>query len=149
NTSSGNGGLYPLPTTPIYAATKAAVTSISEVLRAQLEMTGSRIQASVLFPGPNIVRTNIFTAQRNRPAALPLEKEASTPPPTLEEIGAMLESVGMAFGVTEPEEAAEHAFEGIRANRFWLLPPSDHIDQRIRDRVESILKRENPRLTFF
>ena len=29
NTSSGNGGLYPLPTTPIYSTTKAAVTTIS------------------------------------------------------------------------------------------------------------------------
>jgi NAD(P)-dependent dehydrogenase (short-subunit alcohol dehydrogenase family) len=33
NTSSGNGGLSSLPTTPIYASTKAAVTSMSEFFK--------------------------------------------------------------------------------------------------------------------
>lgn len=149
NTSSGNGGLYPIPTTPIYATTKAAVTTISETLRLQLEMSGARVRASVLFPGPHIVRTNIFSAGRNRPASLPMEREPSAPPPTLEEIGAMIESMGMPFGVTEPEEVAEHAVEGVRADRFWILPPSEDIDQRLRDRCEDLLARRNPPLKFF
>lgn len=149
NTSSGNGGLYPIPTTPIYATTKAAVTTISETLRLQLEMHGARIGASVLFPGPHIVRTNIFTAGRNRPADLPMEREPAAPPPTIEELKTMIESVGMPFGVTEPEEVAEHAIEGVRADRFWILPPSEDIDRRLRERCEELLARRNPQLRFF
>ena len=42
NTSSTNGGLRSLPNTPIYAATKAAVTSISEVLYQQLLREGGK-----------------------------------------------------------------------------------------------------------
>ena len=55
NTSSTNGGLRSLPNTPIYAATKASVTSISEVLHQQLLRVGGSVRAAVLFPGPNTV----------------------------------------------------------------------------------------------
>jgi NAD(P)-dependent dehydrogenase (short-subunit alcohol dehydrogenase family) len=143
NTSSGNGGLYPLPTTPIYAATKAAVTTISEVLHYQLMMARAKIKASVLYPGPHMVNTNIFTAARNRPAELPLEKDLG-PPPSLEEIRKMIEGAGGAFRLTEPEEVAECALEGIRNERFWILPPSSHTDAGVRARLESILERKNP-----
>jgi NAD(P)-dependent dehydrogenase (short-subunit alcohol dehydrogenase family) len=143
NTSSGNGGLYPLATTPIYSTTKAAVTTITEVLNYQLQMAGGRIKASVLFPGPHIVNTNIFTAARNRPADLPDEKEP-VPPPTLADIKGFYEAAGIAFAVTEPDEVAEVALDGIRNDRFWILPPSAETDAAVRDRLEGILARRNP-----
>lgn len=148
NTSSGNGGLFPLPTTPIYAAVKAAVTCVSEVLHAQLLMTGAPVKASVLFPGPHLVRTNIFTAHRNRPADAPYEKDPDTPPPTFDEIKVMIESAGLPFAVTEPPEVAELAFQGLREDRFWLIPASEDNDARVRERMEGILARENPPLKF-
>jgi NAD(P)-dependent dehydrogenase (short-subunit alcohol dehydrogenase family) len=144
NTSSGNGGLYPLPMTPIYSSSKAAVTCISEVLNYQLQMAGARIKASVLFPGPHIVRTNIFSAARNRPADLPYEEEPVSPPPSLEDIRGMIESAGMKFAVTEPEEVAEYALEGIRNDRFWILPSSEQTDAALRNRLDGILARRNP-----
>jgi NAD(P)-dependent dehydrogenase (short-subunit alcohol dehydrogenase family) len=144
NTSSGNGGLYPLPMTPIYSSSKAAVTCISEVLNCQLQMAGAKIKASVLFPGPNIVRTNIFSAARNRPSDLPYEKEPTSPPPSLEDIKGMIESAGMKFAVTEPGDVADFAFEGIRNDQFWILPPSEQTDAALRNRLEGILGRQNP-----
>ena len=143
NTSSGNGGLYPLPTTPIYAATKAAVTTVTEVLHYQLQMTGAKLRASVLYPGPHMVNTNIFAAARNRPAELPLERDLG-PPPTLEEIRTMMEGAGVEFQLTEPEEVAEHALEGVRNEQFWILPPSKSADAAVRARLESLLARTNP-----
>jgi NAD(P)-dependent dehydrogenase (short-subunit alcohol dehydrogenase family) len=56
NTSSGNGGIAPLTSTAIYATTKAAVTTVTEVLYGQLRAVGSPIGASVLFPGPKVLR---------------------------------------------------------------------------------------------
>ncbi len=147
NTSSGNGGLYPIPFTPIYSATKAAVTTISEVLHYQLQMAGSKLKASVLFPGPYIVNTGIFDAARNRPDDLPLEKDPG-PPPTLEDIRKMTEQAGMEFRLTEPEEVAECALDGLRSDRFWILPASKSTDAAVRARLESILERRDPVLRF-
>jgi NAD(P)-dependent dehydrogenase (short-subunit alcohol dehydrogenase family) len=144
NTSSGNGGLVPLPNTPIYSTTKAAVTTMTEVLHYQLQAAGGKIRASVLFPGPHIVNTNIFGAARNRPAALAPEHGPDRPPPTLEELRGMMEQAGIAFAVTEPAEVAESTLEALREDRFWILPPSPAQDARIRERVESILARRNP-----
>ena len=70
NTSSGNGGLSSLPNSPIYAASKAAATSMSEVLHYQLDRMNSPIHAHVLFPGPHLVNTNLLDAARNRPEDL-------------------------------------------------------------------------------
>ena len=46
NTTSGNGGQIHQPFTPIYAATKAAVTSITEVLHFQLRAQQSPIKVA-------------------------------------------------------------------------------------------------------
>ncbi len=143
NTSSSNGGLYPLPTTPIYSSTKAVVTVLSEVLHYQLQMIGARLRASVLYPGPHIVDTNIFSSARNRPAELPLERDVG-PPPTLEDIRKLAKQGGIDMQVTDPSEVAESALEGIRNDRFWILPTSDDGDARIRARLEGILARRNP-----
>lgn len=147
NTSSGNGGLYPLPFTPIYATSKAAVTTLTEVLHHQLRMAGAKLRAAVLYPGPHIVNTGIFRAARNRPADLPPEHELP-PPPTLEDVRRMTEQAGGRFAVTEPEEVAEYTLAALREDRFWILPPeSPESDARVRARAESILARSEPPLT--
>src|SRR5438094_9565103 len=46
NTSSGNGGVAPLHTTPQYAGTKSAVVTLTECLYGQLEAAGARVGAS-------------------------------------------------------------------------------------------------------
>jgi NAD(P)-dependent dehydrogenase (short-subunit alcohol dehydrogenase family) len=143
NTSSANGGLYPLPTTPIYATTKAAVTTITEVLHHQLRMARSKIRASVLFPGPHIVATNIFDAARNRPADLPSER-TGTPPPTLDDVRRMAEQAGMEFSVTQPKEVADYTVEALQQDRFWILPRGGRTDEAVRARIESILDRSAP-----
>jgi len=146
NTSSANGGLYPLPTTPIYAATKAAVTSITEVLHHQLRMTRAKIRASVLFPGPHIVATNIFSAARNRPPDLPNERGDSLPPPTLDDIRRMAEQAGRKFSTTQPKDVADYTLEALRDDRFWILPGGGHTEEAARARFQSILDRRDPPL---
>jgi NAD(P)-dependent dehydrogenase (short-subunit alcohol dehydrogenase family) len=145
NTSSGNGGLYPLPFTPIYASTKAVVTTLSEVLHHQLRMTGARLRAAVLFPGPHIVNTGIFQAARNRPSDLPPERDLPAPP-TLDDIRQMTERAGGRFALTEPEEVAEYTLAALREDRFWILPESAENDARVRARLDSILTRSEPPL---
>lgn len=143
NTSSGNGGLASLPTTPIYASTKAAVTSISEVLHYQFLMEGAALQAHVLFPGPHVVNTNILSSMRNRPEQLRDDDEPVA--------YTTMQDLAKASGInnmqlTEPEEVAEHCLAGIRAGQFWILPQSDTNDARFKARADNILARTNPGL---
>ncbi len=144
NTSSGNGGISPLPSTPQYAVTKAAVVIITECLYAQLRSVESKIGASVLFPGPHMLRTGLWTSWRNRPADLPKERPRQTPYPTLDDIEAQMAAAGIEMQYTPVEEVAARVADAIKAGDFWILPPSDRTDASIRERAESMLKRENP-----
>jgi len=141
NTSSGNGGLTSMPTTPIYAATKAAVTSMSEVLHYQFLMEGAALQAHVLFPGPHVVNTNILSSMRNRPQSLRDDDE----PVAYTTMADLIKASGLKdMPLTEPEEVAETCLAGIRAGQFWILPASEANDAQLRARTDSILSRANP-----
>jgi NAD(P)-dependent dehydrogenase (short-subunit alcohol dehydrogenase family) len=142
NTSSGNGGIAPLRALPIYAASKSAVTQVSECLYGQLAAVTDRVGVSVLFPGPRWLNTNLWSAERNRPPEL----AASKPRPTrsFEELKRELAAAGLPFEETPLDEVAELAVRGIREKRFWLIPESEHADASIRARAASMLARGNP-----
>ena len=144
NTSSGNGGIASLPTTPVYASSKAAVTSLSEVLRFQFLMVGAKLKAHLLFPGPHLVNTNILNSDRVRPKEFRVEGQA---PATYVDMKALAESAGVEFKLTEPEEVAEMALEGIRNDQFWILSKEGKSDERLRARTQGILERANPEPT--
>lgn len=144
NTSSGNGGVSPLRGTPQYAVTKAAVVTLTECLYAQLADAGSRVGASVLFPGPHMLRTGLFTSWRNRPAALAKERPRATPYPTIEDIEAQMAAAGITPSYTEPTEVADQVVEGVRSATFWIMAPSEHTDEQIQARADSMLARSNP-----
>ena len=142
NTGSTNGGLRSLPNTPIYAATKAAVTSISEVLHQQLLREGGRLRAAILFPGPHTVNTGIMASGEVRPDDY-VEDEAQRKVAyrTMEDL---VRTTGLQLQLTEPEEVAAFALGGVRAGRFWLLPDSEDNDGLIAARTEQILARRDP-----
>lgn len=142
NTSSTNGGLRSLPNTPIYAATKAAVTSISEVLYQQLLRAGSKVRAAVLFPGPNTVNTAIMASNLVRPNDYAGETPADAV--AYRSMQDLVKATGLKLALTEPEEVADFAVEGVRQGRFWLLPESETGDEMIRVRTDGILARADP-----
>ncbi len=144
NTSSGNGGVSPLRGTPQYAVTKAAVVTLTECLYAQLADAGSAIGASVLFPGPNMLRTGIFSSWRVRPPELAKERPRQTPYPTIEDIEGQMASAGIEVHYTEPAEVADQVVRGVRSGEFWIMAPSESIDAQIRARADSMLRRTNP-----
>lgn len=137
NTASGNGGVAPIPSAAVYAVTKAAVVTLSESLYGQLRDT--QIGVSALFPGPHMLRTGIFTAERNRPSRF-ARNEPGPPPRSPEEIAAALRD----FEFTPVEDVAALTVEGVKEGRFWLLPGSDRTDETIRERAASMLARANP-----
>lgn len=141
NTTSGNGGLFSLPTTPVYASSKAAVTSLTEVLHSQFLMDNAKLQAHLLYPGPHLVNTNILNSDQNRPEAF---KKPGDTAPGYVSMEALAKSAGVAFKLTQPEEVAAMAIEGIRDGRFWILSKEGTADASLKRRTQSILERENP-----
>ena len=143
NTSSGNGGLTSMPTTPIYASSKAAVTSMTEVLNYQLLTEGAKLQAHVLFPGPHVVNTNILNSMRNRPKELSDDEQVAS----YTSMKDLLTASGIKdVELTEPQEVAQACLQGIRDKAFWILPASERNDRKLRARTDSILSRRNPTL---
>jgi NAD(P)-dependent dehydrogenase (short-subunit alcohol dehydrogenase family) len=142
NTSSGNGGLAPLPSTPQYAATKAAVVTITECLYGQLD--GSQVSASVLFPGPHMLRTGLFESWRSRPDRFAKTRPRQTPYTTVGALEKQMKAAGVPIAYTEPAEVAAAVLAGIREDRFWIHPDNPRSDEVLRHRTASILDRTNP-----
>ncbi|MCU1394146.1 MAG: alcohol dehydrogenase [Ilumatobacteraceae bacterium] len=144
NTSSGNGGVSPLPSTPQYAATKAAVVTITECLYGQLHDVTDKVSASVLFPGPHILRTGLFESWRSRTAEFAKERPRVTPYTTVEALEAQMKAAGVDIAYTPVEEVAERVVVGLLGDQFWIHPQSDRGDAQMRARTESMLARSNP-----
>ncbi|MEU5533435.1 SDR family NAD(P)-dependent oxidoreductase [Streptomyces sp. NPDC020362] len=144
NTSSGDGGIAPLPTASVYAVTKAAVVTMTESLYAHLKAEHARVGASVLFPGPHMLRTGLWESHRNRPARYAKQRPRKTPYRGLDQWEAAMRASGKEVRFTPVEEVAALVVDGIRADRFWLLPASEHSDAQIRARARSMLDRANP-----
>ena len=144
NTSSGNGGISPLPSTPIYALSKSSVVTLTESLYAQLQSVGAKVSASVLFPGPNVLRTGLFSSWRNRPPEYANPNPPAKPPTTIESFEKAMADAGVELVYTPTEEVAGRVVDAVLADQFWILPPSERSDQQIKARAQSMLERSNP-----
>jgi NAD(P)-dependent dehydrogenase (short-subunit alcohol dehydrogenase family) len=144
NTSSPNGGITPLLNTPEYSVTKGAVVTLTEVLDAQLVDAGTAVRASLLFPGPHMLRTGLFDAWKTRPDELAKEKPRSRDPLTIEEYEELMRQAGVDVEYTPVEEVAARVVDAVRGGDFWIFPPSERSDEQVRAKAESLLKRENP-----
>jgi NAD(P)-dependent dehydrogenase (short-subunit alcohol dehydrogenase family) len=145
NTSSANGGLFSLPGSSIYAATKAAVTAITETLYFNLSAQDSPIKVAALFPGPHIVRTGIYSSDRVRPKYLPADPaSANNGISSAEDVQAVMKNFGKEIEITTPEEVAESTYQGLLIDAFWILLLNERGEEALRIRTRQILDRENP-----
>ena len=88
------------------------------------------VRASVLFPGPNWLRTNLWEAWRWRPDEYAKTVPRQTPYPSLDQLEQIMAERGVELEWTPLEEVADVVVRGIRAEQFWMLPPSDD-DRRV------------------
>jgi NAD(P)-dependent dehydrogenase (short-subunit alcohol dehydrogenase family) len=140
NTSSPDGPIAPMPMASVYAATKSALTTITECLAAQLDADGANVKAAVFYPsGRGLLDTGLWTSDRNRPKALERERPRTTPTMTV----ADLREKGMP--VQPLDELARMVVDGIRADRFMLiLDPDGRTETTLRTRLEKLVRGENP-----
>ncbi|MEM8563849.1 MAG: SDR family NAD(P)-dependent oxidoreductase [Pseudomonadota bacterium] len=119
-----------------YNASKHTLISLSETLYFDLKNANANIRASVLCP--SLVRTEFFSAERNRPTTLQSDIAAPAEPEGMADLLAILQA-----NATGPEEIAAAAVEGMKNNDFYILP-NPAWDQFVRERVEHVLARKQP-----
>jgi NAD(P)-dependent dehydrogenase (short-subunit alcohol dehydrogenase family) len=141
NTSSGNGGFTPLINSAVYATTKAAVVTITECLWGQLQETGARIGASVLFPStrsPGMLDTGIWRPGANRPDRY--DRPGAPPKEGRDALGEYrkrMDAAGLPIVFAPLSEVADLCFEGIRDDVFWITARAEAQEAKIRARAES------------
>jgi NAD(P)-dependent dehydrogenase (short-subunit alcohol dehydrogenase family) len=133
NTASVAGFLS-VPGSSVYCATKHAVVTLSECLHHELAIEGARIGVSVLCPA--FAPTGIADAERNRPAELAAKN------PSAGLFDARLRKA-VESGRLTADDIARIAFEGIEADRFYILT-HPRIKPAIATRMEDILEERTP-----
>lgn len=137
NTTSGNGGLTSIPTTPIYASTKAALASLTEVLYQQMKQHAPHIGVGLLYPGPRLVNTRLLASPR------PVEYlDASNPPPKGVPMSDLAERMG-GVEMTEPDDVAAFCLACVKKGQFWMIHPDSAMDG-FEARAREIVARANP-----
>lgn len=132
-------GLISSPYLSVYQATKHAVVSLTESLRMELELMGTKLGASVLCPG--FVATKIDDSERNRPPEL----QNSTGVALTSQQAMMREFArqNVSAGL-RPAAVADLVVEAIRDDRFYVVT-HPRFSKLIRTRMENILEGRTPR----
>jgi NAD(P)-dependent dehydrogenase (short-subunit alcohol dehydrogenase family) len=143
NTSSGDGGVSPLPYQSVYASSKAAVSCITECLGAQLETEGTMLGASIFYPSGGLLDTGIWTTDRNRPTDLAREKPYD-PVPTVQDFQKAAAAAGMELPVQDLDELARFCLQGIREQRFVIMIGLADAEATLQDRAARIGRGDLP-----
>lgn len=142
NTSSGNGGIAPLPGTSVYAASKAAVSTVTECLAAELAAAGSALRAAVFYPSGGLLRTGLWESDRTRPASLARERPRTSEPVTIASLEAAAAKGGYTLPWQDLDQLARVVIDGIRAGSFVHMIDVATIGQQLRLRAEHFERAE-------
>jgi NAD(P)-dependent dehydrogenase (short-subunit alcohol dehydrogenase family) len=136
-------GLLSVPGLGPYSVTKHGVVTLSETLYGELVATGSNVRVSVLCP--SWVKTGIFEADRNRPAANsnPETEEEARRLEQYKQLGALLLANAMSAS-----DVADRVFDAIVEERFYILTHADTMPA-VQLRLTNILEGRNPEPLLF
>jgi|TARA_B110000483_G_scaffold120614_1_gene145617 NAD(P)-dependent dehydrogenase (short-subunit alcohol dehydrogenase family) len=143
NTSSGDGGVSPLPYQSVYASSKAAVSCITECLEAQLKSEGTNLSASIFYPSGGLLDTGIWTTDRNRPKDLAREKPYD-PVPTVQDFKVAAEKAGWDLEFQDLDELARYCLQGILEKRFVIMIRVEEAEVTLHERAARIGRTELP-----
>ena len=125
NTSSV-GGFLTSPFMAPYSATKFAIVAITEAMAGELAAMNSKLQVSLLAPGP--VKSAI------------MDEEAPT---ETAEFMTVIRGMNDEHGMT-PDEFAPLVFAAIERGDYWIVPQPEILDSALQERTEMILNRKPP-----
>jgi NAD(P)-dependent dehydrogenase (short-subunit alcohol dehydrogenase family) len=150
NTCSGNGSFAPIArgamggaATAVYPMTKAAVLCLTESLYTHLQLAGSKVKASALFPA-GFLNTGIWESWRHRPEKYAATQDRQTPEQRLDAVVERFEQAGVQVAFTPLEQVAAQVVDGLLDGRFWMLGPPSPSDEVVTKKAESIVGRGEP-----
>jgi len=136
NTSSGDGGISPMPTASVYAASKASVSILTECLASQLESEGTNLRASIFYPSGGLLRTGLWESEKTRPPELEREVPRSTEPMTIAKLEAMAEESGRPLPWQDLNKLGRVVVDGIKSEKFIFMIGVESIGSSLRNRAD-------------
>jgi len=146
NTSSGDGAVNPLPGASVYAASKAAVATLTECLATQLAADGARIGVALFLPGGGLLDTGLWTADRNRPAELAREWPRTSPAITVGQLVEAAAARGQGLPVQRLDVLAGQVIAGIKAGVYCITSDLAGDAATLRERAERLAAGKCPTL---
>jgi NAD(P)-dependent dehydrogenase (short-subunit alcohol dehydrogenase family) len=145
NTSSGDGGIAPVPFASVYASSKAAVSCFTEALAHQLAAAGTNLRAAVFYPSGGLLDTGLWSAQRNRPPEL-ARRKARPPAPgtTFAEFKELMEKAGREVNIVDVVELGRFVLQGVKEGKFVIGHDLDRAGELLHARADAIAKGELP-----
>lgn len=120
------GGFMPSPLMAPYTSTKFAVVALTEALAGELKMLRTKIDVSLLAPGP--VKSQIF--REPPPGSAHQFHDVMT---------GMLDQNGL-----EPDAFAALVFDAVARGDYWIIPQPGAFDDGFAARNDIITKRSPP-----
>ena len=133
-----------MPRSPAYAASKAAVSALTECLAHQLTTEGTRLRAATLYPSGGLLATGLFTSCRNRPAELAREVPLDVPVPDFVTYRKSVEATGQTVKLQDLDELARLVLTGLRDGRFIIGYGMDDMGELLKVRADAIGRSELP-----
>lgn len=144
NTSSGDGGIAPLGGQSVYASSKACVSIITECLETQLRAQHPRLKATIFYPAGGVLKTGIWSCDRNRPAELAREKPSGQPEDLMGAFMKAAEESGMQIQFQDLDVLAETLLKDLEAEKFVSMIGIETAGETLRQRAEKIGRGEAP-----
>ena len=144
-TSSGDGGIAPVPYASVYASSKAAISCFTEALAHQFAAQKTNLRAAVFYPSGGLLETGLWEAQRNRPAALARRKpRPPAPGTTFAEFKAALAAAGRPTDTVDLAELGRFAVQGVKEGRYVIGHNLDAAGRLLHARADAIARGELP-----
>lgn len=144
NTSSGDGGIAPMAGQSVYASSKASVSIITECLAAQFHTQHPRLKATIFYPAGGILKTGIWSCDRNRPAELAREKPSGQPEDLMGAFMKHAEETGMELHFQDLDELAKALLADLEQDKFVAMIGVEGAGETLRTRAEKIGRGEAP-----
>ena len=145
NTSSGDGGISPLAQQVVYASSKAAVSTMTECLEAQLVGRETKLRASLFYPSGGMLNTGIWTTKRNRPADLASSNDVdASQETTFDAFMDGAKKAGFDMPVQDLDELAQFLLQGIRNEDFVIMIGRETMEATLVERAKKLAAGECP-----
>ena len=123
-----------------YNVSKHGVVCLTEGIYRDLREMGARLSASVVCPG--LINTNILDAERNRTGEFGARTDVAAMRTEVQQFTEVFQAA--LRGGYAPDVVADQVLDGIRNDRFYILPAQPEILDVVDVRFTGLLERRNP-----